>query len=112
MSDNFYSSNIAPSLPGHLNLVSGQTHGATPTEIRGMVANGTVIGDINSTYGDCSVPTTQNKTISMIGKNIGDLNEKGITWGWIQGGFKPSSISNNTKAVCGVVKNVTDYVVS
>jgi len=28
MSDNFYSSNVAPSLPGHLNLVSGQTHGA------------------------------------------------------------------------------------
>lgn len=40
MSDNFYSSNIDLSLPGHLNLISGQTHGATPTNISGDVANG------------------------------------------------------------------------
>jgi len=118
MSDNFYSTNIAPSLPGHLNLVSGQTHGATPTDIRGMVANGTVIGDINSTYDDCSVPTAQNKTISMEGKNIGDLmNDKDISWGWFQGGFKPSSFTAN-KPICRTThmnnftgKNVPDYVV-
>jgi phospholipase C len=116
MSDNFHSSNIAPSLPGAINLVTAQTHGATPTKILDKVSNGTVIGDINSTYDDCS--EGQHKTISMTGKNIGNLmNEKGITWGWFEGGFKPSSISNNTKAVCGtshlniISKNVTDYVV-
>ena len=76
MSDNFYSSNIDPSLPGHLNLISGQTHGAKPTNISSDVANGTVIGDIPSIYDDCSVGTK----ISMAGKNIGDLmNEKSIT---------------------------------
>jgi len=80
-------------------------------DIRGMVANGTVIGDINSTHDDCST----GQTISMTGKNVGDLmNEKDISWGWFQGGFKPS---NNTKAVCGtshlniVRKNDPDYVV-
>jgi phospholipase C len=69
-----------------------------------------------SIYDDCSA--AQHKTISMTGRNIGDLmNEKGITWGWFEGGFKPSSISNNTKAVCGtshpniIGKNITDYVV-
>ncbi|MGC1931599.1 MAG: hypothetical protein WA667_21720 [Candidatus Nitrosopolaris sp.] len=58
------------------------------------------------------------KTISMTGKNIGNLmNEKGISWGWFEGGFKPSGISNNTKAICGtshlniIGKNITDYVV-
>jgi phospholipase C len=115
MSDNFYSSNIDPSLPGHLNIISGQTHGAMPTNMSGNVANGTVIGDIPSVYDDCSVGTK----ISMTGKNIGDLmNEKGIGWGWFQGGFKPSgTTSNNNKAICGTAhvniagKNITDYVV-
>jgi phospholipase C len=115
MSDNFYSSVSGPSFPGHLNLVSGQTHGATPTNITGYVANGTVIGDILSIYDDCSVGT---KMISMSGKNIGDLmNDNGISWGWFQGGFKPSGNSADNKAVCGTAhmniagKNITDYVV-
>ena len=54
----------------------------------------------------------------MSGKNVGDLlNEKGISWGWFQGGFKPSGTSADNKAVCGYAhmniagKNVTDYVV-
>ena len=116
MSDNFHSSNIDPSLPGAINLVTGQTHGATPRNISKIVANGTSIGDIDSIYDDCSA--AQHKTISMTGKNIGNLmNEKGITWGWFEGGFKPSSISNNNKAICDtshlniVGKSITDYVV-
>ena len=89
MSDNFHSSNIDPSLPGAINLVTGQTHGAAPRNISlnitydnhdltyHQVANGTTIGDIDSIYDDCS---GHNK-ISMTGKNIGNLmNEKGITW--------------------------------
>jgi phospholipase C len=113
MSDNFHSSNIGPSLPGHINLIAGQTHGAMPLNIPKNVANGTLIGDTDSVYDDCS----RGKTISMTGKNIGDfMNEKGITWGWFQGGFKSSGTSNN-KAVCGASheniagKNITDYVV-
>jgi phospholipase C len=132
MSDNFHSSNIDPSLPGAINLVTGQTHGATPLNVAlnlsswvimghhydvtyHQVANGTSIGDIDSIYDDCSA--TKYNTISMTGKNIGNLmNEKGITWGWFEGGFKPSGISNN-KAICGTShlniagKNITDYVV-
>jgi phospholipase C len=38
MSDNFHSSNIDPSLPGAINLITGQTHGATPHNISKMVA--------------------------------------------------------------------------
>jgi phospholipase C len=38
----------------------------------------------------------------MAGKNVGDLlNEKGITWGWFQGGFKPTSRLPDGTAVCG-----------
>jgi phospholipase C len=119
MSDNFHSTNIDPSLPGHLNLIAGQTHGASPNNITNEVANGTVIDDIDSAYDDCS----SGETISMTGKNVGNLlNEKSITWGWFQGGFKLSNTmndvnNNNSKAVCNsshkniVGNNVTDYVV-
>jgi phospholipase C len=114
MSDNFYSSIIGPSLPGHINLVSGQTHGIIPENIEGEASNGTLIGDLDSLFDDCS-----NKTkIIMEGKNIGDLlNEKDIVWGWFSGGFKPSVITEEGKAICESAhvniagNNITDYVV-
>ena len=37
MSDNFYGSTFGPSVPGHLNLISGQTHGAIPSNIIGVL---------------------------------------------------------------------------
>jgi phospholipase C len=47
MSDNFFSTTFGPSTPGALNLVSGQTHGATIINQRHVstdkVVNGTVI---------------------------------------------------------------------
>jgi phospholipase C len=77
MSDNFHSTIIGPSLPGHINLISGQTHGVTPENIEGETSNGTLIGDLDSLFDDCSNGTK----ISMKGKNIGDLlNEKEIAW--------------------------------
>ncbi len=73
MSDNFFGSTFGPSTPGALNLVSGQTHGATPTNISdniaNEIANGIVIGDPDPANDDCS----NGDTVSMHGKNIGDL---------------------------------------
>ena len=54
MSDNSYGTTFGPSTPGALNLISGQTHGATPSNVPGAVAGGTVIGDPDPTYDDCS----------------------------------------------------------
>jgi phospholipase C len=97
MSDNSFSTGFGPSTPGALNLVSGQTHGATPAALPGEVANGTVIGDPDPTGDDCGGSTG---TASLTGNNVGDLlNAKGVTWGWFQGGFKPTGQSNG-KAVC------------
>ncbi|CAL1239396.1 phospholipase C [Candidatus Methylocalor cossyra] len=110
MSDNSFSTTFGPSTPGALNLISGQTHGAISTDPQhdtyGVVspdANGvgTVINDPDPTFDDCS--STKHPTISMVdtNKNVGDLlNAKGITWGWFQGGFKPTAVANG-KAVCG-----------
>ena len=88
----------APSLPGHINLISGQTHGAIPANIENEVSNGTLIGDNDTLFDDCSNGTK----LYMTGKNIGDLlNNKEITWGWFSGGFKPTSMTDDGKAVCG-----------
>jgi phospholipase C len=97
MSDNSFSSTFGPSTPGMLNLVAGQTHGATPANIPDVTAQGTVIGDPDGAYDDCSGSTT----VSMSGTNVGDLlNAKGVTWGWFQGGFTPTSYTSTGKAVC------------
>jgi phospholipase C len=100
-------------------MISGNTHGANIVRDVGnaatMVVEGSVIGDIRSALDDC-VPTNLS-TVTMSGKNIGDLlNAKGITWGWFQGGFKPTSRTADGNAVCGSSNpniagtQVTDYV--
>jgi phospholipase C len=103
LNDNFFSTNFGPSTLGHLNLASGQTNGATITHDAGNASaalmNGTVINDIRPAFDDY-VPSTAN-TVSMSGQNVGDLlNQKGITWGWFQGGFAPSSRNADGTAVC------------
>ncbi|OJV95280.1 MAG: phospholipase [Chloroflexi bacterium 54-19] len=110
MNDNSYGTTFGPSTPGALNLISGQTHGATPDTLPNSVVNGSVIGDPDPIYDDCST-----KKIGMTGKNIGDvLNSKNMTWGWFQGGFRPTSTNNGT-AVCGSTHTniggatITDY---
>jgi len=102
MNDNSFNTTFGPSTPGVLNLISGQTAGATPANIPGNVVNGTVVGDARPVLDDCS-PNGGGQTnqIVLSGKNIGDmLSAKGITWGFFQGGFKPTAVVNG-KAVCG-----------
>ena len=99
LNDNSYGTTFGPSTPGAINLVSGQTHGASPSPVPGVVSNGTDIGDTDPTYDACSSKT--GTTISMSGQNVGDLlNAKGITWGWFEGGFAPTSGSGGN-IVCG-----------
>ncbi|MBV9161187.1 MAG: alkaline phosphatase family protein [Pseudonocardiales bacterium] len=101
LSDNSYDTVFGPSTPGALNLISGQTHGATPGSVDSEVVSGTVIGDPNPTFDDCSAGTT----VATSGPNVGDLlNAKGTTWGFFQGGFRPTTPANpstGAKAVCG-----------
>jgi phospholipase C len=97
MNQNSFETTFGPSTPGVLNLVSGQTSPATPDP--GVVSSTrTVYSDADPTYDDCSGGTT----IAMTsGLNVGDLlKAAGVTWGWFQGGFTPTSTSGG-KAVCG-----------
>ena len=44
---------------------------------------------------------------SAANKNIGDLlNAKGVTWGFFQGGFKPTATKPDGTAVCGAAHNI------
>jgi phospholipase C len=92
MSDNFFCTTFGPSTPGALNLVSGQTAGATPGPgpISELVPDGkgtyAVTGDPQPT-GD--IGTSRDNASMTVGKNVGDLlNTKGITWGFFEGGFR------------------------
>jgi phospholipase C len=97
MSDNTFDTTFGPSTPGVLNLVSGQTHGATPAVLSGVTDNGTIYGDADPAYDECSAGST----VAMSGTNIGnELSAKHVTWGWFQGGFTPTGQSGGT-VVCG-----------
>ncbi|MBJ7608921.1 MAG: hypothetical protein JF887_05760 [Candidatus Dormibacteraeota bacterium] len=104
MSDNSYSSTFGPSSPGALNLASGNTGGvdtahAIPTSgSNNPLTNGdtvpdgkggySLIADPQPYYDDCS---TRN-AVAMTGQNVGDLlNTRGVSWGWFQGGNRPST---------------------
>jgi phospholipase C len=102
MSDNSYSTVFGPTVPGHLNLVSGQTHGAIASKPSAAVVNGTVIStSVSAQFEDCPKSTTAPK-VEMTGRNIGDLlNAKGISWGYFSGGFRPTSRNADGTAVCG-----------
>jgi len=113
MSDNSFNTTFGPSTPGALNLVSGQTHGATPPNVQGRVANGTVYSDLDPAFDDCS----KGQTAAMGVRNVGDLlDAKHITWGWFEGGFRPTSEAGAAKAVCGSAhanlggQQVADYI--
>jgi phospholipase C len=113
MSDNSFGTTFGPSTPGALNLISGQTNGATPANVPDSVASGTVIGDPDPTFDDCS---GSEKVAMTTGLNVGDLlNTAGVTWGFFQGGFTPTSTTSSGKAVCGSSHTniggakVTDY---
>ena len=83
---------------GHLNLISGQTHQTNVASIKGKVANGSVIANLDPALDDCSSGTT----ITMTSKNVGDLlNAKGVTWGWFYGDFTPTGYVNGVAQCSG-----------
>lgn len=113
MSDNSFGTTYGPSTPGALNLISGETHGATLYDKNGQKETGdvvneyenrTVTGDPDPHYDKAS----KGATVAMddSNKNVGDLlNAKNITWGWFQGGFSDPTAKH--KNIGGA--EVTDY---
>jgi phospholipase C len=116
MSDNSFDDAFGPSSPGAINLISGQTYGATAVNsVTGAPTTASFVGSPNASgvgtlytdadpaYDDCSDTnhTSTSALASLSGKNIGDLlNAKNVTWGWFEGGFTPTGTANGY-AVCG-----------
>jgi phospholipase C len=118
MGDNDFDTGFGPSTVGAINLVSGNTgnlHVAL-TFAGGKVATfipATLTGDTDPALDDCGADgggtVLGQGTGESENKNIGDLlNAKGITWGWFEGGFAPTSPavvnpdgSTKIPAVCG-----------
>jgi len=104
MNDNFFGTMFGPSTPASFNLISDNAVGGLPRnqfnddDTPTGIVNGTVVGDADPKVDDCSGKRVR---MQMTGKNVGDLlNAKEITWGWFQGGFKPTSRTADGKAAC------------
>jgi len=103
LNDNSYGTSFGPSTVGALNLISGYTGGVNQTIGNpvgaGDVLGTTVIGDPDPFYDDCGAPDQA----GVSGTNVGDLlTAHGVTWGWFEGGFRPTVPANGMNpAVCG-----------
>jgi phospholipase C len=136
MSDNSYSTNYGPTVPGHANLIAGTTHGIIvhdPNNPNNPDTSGFYVNpaDQSVTLVDANLPgylddCGSGRTFEFIGKNVGDLlNEKNVTWGYFQGGFLPTkaatldangnvltpAVCNSQHAAHSMVINGTNYMV-
>jgi phospholipase C len=117
LNDNSFDTNFGPSTPGAINLISGNTHGVQAVDpvthepvsdayaVQSPDANGigTMINDPDPAWDDCSDKnhTSKDNLATMHGRNVGDLlNQRHVTWGWFQGGFRPTGQAGGY-AVCG-----------
>ena len=115
MSDNSYGTTFGPSSPGAINLVSGDTGGVdmTHTANNPSIATATtpnadltpdgqggfsLTSDAQPYWDDCST----RDAVALTGENIGDeLNAAGLSWGWFQGGFRPTTPFADAAAATG-----------
>ena len=105
MSDNSFGTGFGPSTPGALELVSGNTTGivddsGNPIATAAGVDNNTAYANQYPfpDFDGCTSASASNYAASFATsganqhKNIGDLmNSAGVSWGWFQGGFTPTS---------------------
>src|SRR6201992_29191 len=105
MSDDSFGTTFGPSAPGAINLVSGDTgnvdtsHSANSPSLdtssspdNDLAADGkggySLTSDAQPYWDDCST----RDAVALSGTNIGDeLNAAGVSWGWFQGGFRPTT---------------------
>jgi phospholipase C len=100
LGDSFFGTVFGPSTPGHINLISGNTHGASP-EIPGQVVGGTLISGPDPLGDECGNRLAASDITFGAAPNIGTLlSAQGVTWGYFQGGFRPTG-SDGGGAVCG-----------
>ena len=124
MSDNSFGTTFGPSAPGAINLISGDTGGVdmahtanSPSVATATRPNADITADGQGGYlltsdaqpywDDCST----RDAVAMSGQNVGDLlNAKGLSWGWFQGGFRPSTPYSTALADINVSQPTSTFV--
>jgi len=105
MSDNSFGTTFGPSAPGAINLISGDTgnvdtaHEANSPSVSiptspnaDLTADGnggySLTSDAQPYWDDCST----RDAVALTGQNVGDqLNAAGLSWGWFEGGQRPTT---------------------
>jgi phospholipase C len=123
MSDNSFGTVYGPSSPGAIALVSGNTGNvdmahavnspstATSTSPNAdLTADGdggfSLTSDAQPYWDDCST----RDAVGMNGLNIGDLlNSAGLSWGWFEGGERPSISYSAALARLGKTQSTADF---
>jgi phospholipase C len=115
MSDNSFGTTFGPSSPGAINVAAGDTGNvdtshmannpsvSTPTSPNGDITPDgkggfSMTNDAQPYWDDCST----RDAIAFNGTNIGDvLNKAGLSWGWFEGGFRPTTTFADASAATG-----------
>ena len=108
LSDNLFDTLFGTTVMGHMNLISGQTHGlvvkaGSPVSSH-VISNNSIIANVQPFYDDCAAGVTPN--IVMTGKNVGDLlNGASVSWAWFYGDFAATSTPGTIPATCTSIYN-------
>jgi len=124
LSDNAFGTTFGPSAPGAINVISGDTGNvdypahavnspsiSTPTSPDGdLTPDGTggysLTSDAQPYWDDCST----RDAVALKGTNIGDeLNAAGLSWGWFEGGFRPSTSYQTALTDIGVSQPTSTF---
>jgi phospholipase C len=115
LEDNAFGTTFGPSAPGAINVTSGDTGHVDTTHMANNPSVSTTTspdGDITPDgrggfsltsdaqpyWDDCST----RDAVAMSGTNIGDeLNSGGLSWGWFEGGFTPTTTFAAASAATG-----------
>ena len=115
LGDNSFGVTFGPSAPGAINVVAGDTGGVDT----GHLANNPSVSTLTSPNGDLTSDgkggfaltndaqpywddCSTRDAVAFKGKNIGDmLNRAGLSWGWFEGGFTPTTTFAAASAATG-----------
>ena len=89
-------------LPGFKNVTVAGSNS------NGNTGAGSIVGDPRPAGDDCNPLGSTQTAITFPSKNVGDLlNAKGLTWGWFQGGFAATTVTNGI-AACSSIHKASD----
>jgi phospholipase C len=102
---------VVPNVPG-INQSTGlpgfQSVTVAGSNTNGSTGGGSIVGDPRPRGDDCNPLGSTQVALTFPSANVGDLLKgKGITWGWFQGGFAATTVSNGI-AACSSIHMASD----